>query len=154
MEENSSLFSLSIDNPSKAHLADAARWARFLAIIGFVFLGLMVVAGFFMAFALNKFTQVDSELTAVSGAGFGGILGATTAFTYILMAVIYFFPLLYLLRFANNLNTALATNEQEHLIASFQNLKSCLRYVGIVTIIVLVFMAIAMVVGMAGLAMA
>ena len=33
----SNLFELQVDQPSMSYLKDAARWARFLAIIGFIF---------------------------------------------------------------------------------------------------------------------
>jgi hypothetical protein len=32
-DQSSSLFGLSIDPAAKSHLSDAARWAKFLAII-------------------------------------------------------------------------------------------------------------------------
>ncbi|MES1219129.1 MAG: hypothetical protein ABUT20_26725, partial [Bacteroidota bacterium] len=49
MEQNqeSSLFGLTIDQESKSHLSEAARWARFLAIVGFVICGLIVILGIF-----------------------------------------------------------------------------------------------------------
>ena len=54
---------------------------------------------------------------------------------FIVAAVIWFFPLLYMLRFANQMKTALYGNDQENLNVSFQNLKRYFRYVGIITII-------------------
>jgi hypothetical protein len=51
------------------------------------------------------------------------------------MAVVGFFPLLYMLRFANQMRTALDGNDQEKLNESFQNLKRYFRYFGIITII-------------------
>ena len=148
---NSSLFSLTIDPVTKAHLSEAARWARFLAIIGFVFLALMVVGGIFLS------TMMAQNMSQLDG-GYGGSanvfasMGAGLAVLYIIMAVIMFFPLLFLLRFANRTKAALASNDQQVLNTSFQNLKAYFRYIGIITIIILAFYAIAIVFGVLGAA--
>lgn len=147
MEENSSLFGLSIDSASKEHLTEAARWARFLSIVGFISLGLLVVLGIATSATLSRMSDAYG-----APRGMGTAVGTTSAVLYIIMAVIYFFPLLYLFRFANAMQAALRANDQERLTVSFQNLKSCLRYVGILTVIALVFMLIAIVMVMAGMA--
>ncbi|MBS1655224.1 MAG: hypothetical protein JSU05_10295 [Bacteroidetes bacterium] len=149
MEQNqeSSLFGLSIDTNSKAHLAEAARWAKFLAIIGFIVCGLVVVFGIFFGTIMS---------TLGSGAGYGRYsemqamgsgLGAMMAVLYILIALLYFFPTLFLYRFATKAKAALASNDQETLNVSFQNLKKMFRFVGILTLIVLSFYAIAILIG-------
>lgn len=149
---NSSLFSLTIDPVTKSHLSEAARWAKFLAIIGFVFLALMVVGGLFVS------TIMASSMSQFEG-GYGGgsanifaSMGAGLAVLYIILAVIMFFPLLFLLRFANRTKAALASNDQQVLNTSFQNLKAYFRYIGIITIIILAFYAIAIVFGVLGAA--
>ena len=66
-------------------------------------------------------------------------LGIGVAIIYLVMAVVWFFPLMYLLRFANQMRTAIEANDQESLNTSVQNLKICFRYLGIVTIIGILF---------------
>jgi len=148
MEENqnSSLFGLGIDPAAKAHLTEAARWARFLSILGFILLGLLVLAGIFAGSIFGMMGQRVSggQIGASEMAGMGGLL----AFVYIFIAVIYFFPCLFLFRFANKMKAALIANDQETLNASFQNLKILFRYVGIITIIILAFYAIMLLFGL------
>lgn len=139
MDQTSSLFSLSIDPSSKEHLTEAARWARFLAIVGFVFLGFLVLAGLLLSLTFSRL-DTYGDPTFRTG-GLGAMMGAGTIVLYIILAAVYFFPLLYLLRFANAARAALASNDQELLVQSFLNLKRFLRYVGILTIIALAFMA-------------
>jgi hypothetical protein len=139
MDQTSSLFSLSIDPSSKEHLNEAARWARFIAIVGFVFLGFLVLAGILFSMTLSRLDTSGDP--AFRTGGLGAMMGTGTAILYIILAAVYFFPLLYLLRFANAAQAALASNEQELLVQSFLNLKRFLRYVGILTIIALAFMA-------------
>jgi Family of unknown function (DUF5362) len=153
MEQTSSLFSLSIDPITKAHLADAARWARFLAICGFVFLGLMMIFGVFMMIGMSS--EISSNISQEYGNNsmFGAMGMGAMAFSWIIVAIIAFFPLLYLLRFANRMRASLNGNDQQALNYSFQNLKAYFRYVGILTIIVLAFYAIAFIFAIIGTSM-
>ena len=137
---SSSLFSLSIDPVTKAHLSETAKWARFLAIVGIILLIVGVIFSLIMAVGMSAFTgSFDNQYGGASP--FPGF-GVAIALVYIIILVLWFFPLLYLLRFANRMRVALNGNDQQALNVSFQNLKVCFRYVGIVTIIVLALYAI------------
>jgi hypothetical protein len=118
MEQNPSLFSLHIDPVTKVHLSETARWGRFLAIIGLVFLVLMIVViiGAFMFMG----TQVP-ETQMFPG------FGVAMAIYYVIIAAIWFIPLLYLLRFSGAMRVALNGNDQQALNTSFLNLKSCFK---------------------------
>ena len=140
---NTSLFSLSIDPVTKAHLSEAAKWARFLAILGMIFLVFIILAGVFGSTMLfSSMSGFETDTTGMAAYGSGIIAGYM-----IVIAVIYFFPLLFTLRFANNVRTALNTNNQQALNTAFQNLKACFRFIGILTIIGLVFLAIGLIFG-------
>ena len=145
--QDTSLFGFGIDQSSRAHLAEAAKWARFLAIVGFVMCGLIIVLSFFIGtlFSTSMSRYGDS---AAFGSGFGIIM----TIIYLSFGVLYFFPCLFLFRFANNMIVALNSNEQITLNRSFQNLKIMFRYVGILTIIVLALYIIAFVFGILGAA--
>jgi hypothetical protein len=153
MEQTSSLFSLSIDPVTKAHLADTARWARFLAICGFVFLGLMLIFGVFMLVGMSS--DISSNIGQEYGGNnmFGAMGLGAFAFMWIISAIIIFFPLLYLLRFANRMRDSLNGNDQQALNYSFQNLKAYFRFLGILTIILLAFYAIAFIFSIIGASM-
>ncbi|MGZ3846397.1 MAG: DUF5362 family protein [Flavisolibacter sp.] len=132
----STLFSLSIDPETKAHLFETARWARFLAIVGMIGLALMVVFGVFYSIwlstaigALYGQPGMESAPAFSTGAAVGS--GAL----FISVAIVGFFPLLFIFRFATLMKIALTGNDQESLNTSFQNLKRYFRYLGIITII-------------------
>jgi Family of unknown function (DUF5362) len=57
---------------------------------------------------------------------------------------------LFLFRFASKMKAALYNTDQESLNASFMNLKVLYRFMGIITIIYLVFIVLALVLGIAG----
>jgi hypothetical protein len=150
-QPTSELFSLSIDPATKTHLSEAAKWARFLAIVGMVFLALIIIFGFFGAAML--FSTANSFGGSEYGAGMGGIGSTFFAVYIVIAAVIWFFPLLFTLRFANQMKIALAGDDQQALNKSFQNLKICLRFLGIVTIIILAIYAIIIVFAIVGASM-
>ena len=153
MEQNQdkSIFGLGIDPSSKAHLAEAARWARFLAIVGFIMCGLIVLIGIFAASFITSFSsKFGNEFGGATSMGSG--MGSLMTVLYIGIAILYFFPCLFLFRFANLMKAALATEEQDNLNKSFQNLKVMFRYVGIITIIVLAIYLIGILVAIIGAA--
>ncbi len=134
---DTSLFSLAIDPTTKTHLSETAKWARFLAIVGIIVLALMILFGLFGSAMLFSTPALENQY---GGAGAGFFAGYM-----VVMAIIWFFPLLFTMRFASNMRKALASNDQGSLNTSFQNLKICLRYLGIITIIGVGFMAIGVV---------
>lgn len=149
----SSLFELSIDHESIQHLTETARWGKFLAIVGFITCGLMVILSFFMGSILGS--TAFSNYPGYSGdtSRAMGLLGGTfIAAIYIVVAAVYFFPCLFLYNFSVRLRAALRTNDQLKLNQSLKNQKLLFRYMGIVAIVTISIYA--MVLLIAGIAMA
>jgi hypothetical protein len=146
MESNQSLFSLNIDPVTKVHLSETAKWARFLAIVGIISLVLMVVLiiGFLIFMSSGDLDSPYANNTLFPG------FGVAMAIYYVIIAAIWFIPLLYLLRFSGGMRAALNGNDQQALNASFMNLKACFKFVGIVTIIFLVLAILGVVFGLIG----
>jgi len=147
--QDAGLFGLSIDTTGREHLTEAARWARFLAIVGFVFIALFAVlaiaGGSYFANMFgraNQFNEVGSGFT--TGMTIGIII------YYLCVALLVFLAYLFLYRFAVNMRMALQGNNQELLNRSFQNLKILYRYWGILTAIGLVFFALFFVIAVLG----
>jgi uncharacterized membrane protein YjgN (DUF898 family) len=148
-DQNTSLFGLSIDPISKGHLSEAARWAKFLAIVGFIVCILIVLIGIFAGsifemYSSSRYEGFDSG-AKVSTRGIGAMLSGF----YIILAVLNFFPCLFLFNFASRMKAALLSNDQDILNSSFQNLKKTFRYVGILTIILLSLYLIIIVIALA-----
>jgi len=140
--QDSGLFALTIDPTGRAHLTEAAKWARFLAIVGFVcitILALMAVfGGSYIATMLSRAGQYNNEIAPDFTTGMTvGIIAY-----YICVALIVFFAYLFLYRFAVNMRAALRENSQDLLNRSFQNLKVLYRYWGILTVIFLALFAV------------
>ena len=144
-QEQNSIFGLSIDQIGKTHLWDAARWARFLAVCGFVLLGLMIIYGIAMSVMFaNMMSAADNWPPGYERSGMGSAMGlgmgVGMAVFYVICAALAFFPYLFLFRFATKMRNALLSTDQSILNESFKNLKILYRYMGILTIIGLVFM--------------
>lgn len=143
-QTNQNLFDLQIDHQSNSYLGEAAKWGKFLAIMGFILCGLLVVialfAGTLMASMMSGFG--GNEAAATGAAMGGGII----TFVYIVFALVYFFPCLYLFNFSSKMQAALRSNQQETLNTSFRNLKSCFKFMGILMIIMLAFWALGIII--------
>ena len=145
MEQGSvNLFDPQIDQQTHAYLYETARWGKFLAIIGFIFCGL------FAAIAIFAGSYITSSMQSF---GSSALSGSMVTVIYILIALLWFFPCLHLFHFANKMKLALTGNDQEMLNTSFKNLKGCFKFMGIITIIVLSFYAIALLAVIAAMAM-
>ena len=149
---NTNFFELQIDASSQMYLRETAKWAKFLAIVGFVMCVLIALLGIFfgaiisaMTARFNPSTPAPVETTAAAS-----VMGAIL---YVFIAIVYFIPCLFLLRFSNQMLVALRNNDQQKLTSSFRNLKSCYKYVGILTIILLsLYLIIFLFVGLGAMA--
>ena len=130
-----SLFELSVDHESIEHLTETARWARFLAVAGFVAIGLMVILSFFIGSLFA--TEAFSKLQGVNAGAAGALGGAMFVGLFLINAAIVFFPCLFLYQFSIRLRAALRTNDQTKLNQSLKSQKFLFRYMGIFTIIAL-----------------
>ena len=131
MESNQPLDSningdLNLSTDNRFDLREAATWAKFLAIVGFVFIGLGVL-GIFSFGAIMASSPVG---------GMAGMSSLIMVF-YILILLIYFLPILYLFRFATKIKSAVNSNSQMDMDTAFSNLKAHYKFLGILTAIIL-----------------
>lgn len=129
MEQHSAFdnFELHLNESSKSFLRETAKWANFLAIVGYVFLGLIVIMALFMGTAL-------ASLSAA-----GGIGGGVITIIYLAIAALYFFPIYFLQRFAANMKNAFDHNDNEALTEGFNFLKKHYKFIGILMIVMISF---------------
>lgn len=138
MEENKTdILNLPLSDRAANYLKEAARWARFLAIFGFVIMGILLLAGIGLTTYFSS--MMATELGPMGGAIFPVV--------YILLSLLYFFPCLYLFRFARKTSSAVLADDMILMEEGFRNLKAFFRYMGILLIVVLSIYALAFVVG-------
>jgi len=129
MESNQS--NMQLTGASQEFLLETTKWTRFLSILGFVGIGILII---FALFAGAIFSNLPtngpgSPTTAFPGAMFTVI--------YLIMAVVYYFPVRYLYNFSVQMRNALSSKINEEVEEALMNLKSHYKFMGIASIIVL-----------------
>jgi hypothetical protein len=108
------------------YLIETSKWGKFLAIMGYIGIGLLIALAIIMMFAL-------SAISRFSGTGFSMIL---VGILYIIIAVIYYFPIHYLYQFSINIRRGLNSKDLPTITSGFRNLKSLFKFMGILTIVI------------------
>lgn len=123
-----------IDEYGKSYMLETARWAKFLAIIGFVAFGLIMIG--LVALMVNM-PKMQGELgTYSTGYGMG------TVISYAVLIAIFFYPMYALYKFARLVKTAVLTTNQKQFDDAFRYLKNTFKFWGIYTIILLILYGI------------
>ena len=129
---------LKLNELAIAALRESAKWCMFLAVVGFIFIGLMVIGGLFMTVAMSALSSMPNDPYGQMGMnnpfmaikGFIGLI-------YIVFALLYFFPVYYLFNYAKGTKQALESGNSEVLSKALVNLKSHHKFLGIFTIIMI-----------------
>ena len=135
------LEQLTLTSSAKEFLREIAKWCKFLSILGFIALGLMLISSFFIGSFYDSTPQADMMPFD---------LGTVVTFIYIVIALIYVFPIYYLYQFSVKMKEALASKEDAVLATAFEMLKSHYKFIGVFTVIMLSVYALAAVIGFIG----
>ena len=135
-----------LTDESKSFLKETAKWAYFLSIMGFIGIALLVLLALFMGTLFTTLGSLGGGVAAMGALG-GGFITAI----YLVIAVIYFFPVYYLFQFASKAKAAFATNNNEQLNASFEYLKSHYKFIGVLTLVTLILYCLIIVFGIIGM---
>jgi hypothetical protein len=138
MENSIPQNQLTISPDGISHLVSIRKWTMFLSILGFVASGFMILFGLF--FGVVGKTFGSSEIASVFPSIFLMIL-------YAALGAIYFFPSLYLYRFSFNMKWAIESKMDMQLNEALKHLRSFFAFTGILTIVMLVLCAFAIVGG-------
>jgi len=121
--------SMEIDGSIMSVLNETRKWTKFLAILGFIGLGILLLMGLFMGTVFSSIIESMPQTTPFPT--------TMLSFIYIIMAIVFFFPVLYLFNFSDKMKIALYTSNQEALYEAFNNLKRHFKFIGIIIIVVL-----------------
>lgn len=113
--------SIIVNKEIKEYLFETSRWAKFLSILGFIGIGIMLLIAMFLL-SIYSHTLGQTEWISI------GI--------YVTLAIAYFFPINYLFKFSKGIQESLNSNDQNSFAESFRDLKSHYKLVGIFTIII------------------
>ena len=128
MESPLEIKKIEIEQETLNHLNTTRKWAMFLAIVGFIFLGLLIIIGLIAGTFLTTFSTGEKGL---------GIPESLMFIPVLLLIVLYFFPVLFLFRFSKHTSHAIRTFDKLEFHKAIKNLKAYFAYIGILIIIVL-----------------
>jgi len=121
--------SIALNEHALYYLNVTRKWSKFLSIMGFIGTGIIVLLALFIGSIMHLVQSMAPAPFPFPTSVF--------SFIYLLIALIYFFPSLYLYRFSDKMETALLQKDETVLAQSFENLKSVFKFMGIMTIVVL-----------------
>ncbi|MGQ1784104.1 MULTISPECIES: hypothetical protein [unclassified Saccharicrinis] len=124
-------------------LKTGAGWAKFIAIIGFIFVGLIAFGGLIFGIV---FSFIGDGMFPVPMP----FPPAIFSFLYLILALIYFFPVFYLYKFSSKAYEAVVTLTSKNLEIAMLNLKSYFKFIGILIIVMFALYAIGIIVMIAG----
>lgn len=139
----------SLTSEDKGYLETAAKWSKFLGIMGFIFTGFIVLAGFAMMAMGSSMGSAFPSNSPFSG----GMFGAGLGFFYLLFALPYFFISLYMYRFATKTQAALYSSNDAVMTDAFKNLRNYFRLMGMIVVAILVLYVVLIVFGIGAAAM-
>ncbi len=118
---------LHINKNVKGYLLETAKWGQFLAIMDYIFVGLMVIIAFVFILASKYFPGLNTNGSFTLG--FGAL--------YLLLSGLYMIPVTYLYRFSTQVKHGLINQDEINVEESFKNLKSLFKFSGILTIVLI-----------------
>lgn len=132
---------LQLSEVAISHLNQTRKWANFLAIVGFISCGFLVLIALFLGSLMAIMPSYDDTLGLEA---FGS--GIVTAI-YLVLAGVGFLIYLYLYRFSDKLKKAINSGDSSELEESFKNLKLYYKLNGIIIIAVLGIYVLAIIIG-------
>ncbi len=144
-DKNSSLESaqngdLKISSKIKSLLAEIAKWAKMVSIVGFFIGGILLVVSFALIFMGGAMTDQMKSMGQPTT-----VINSTTGVVYAIIAVIYYFLAKYIYDFAIYMQQAVEHNDQESIEYSFDRLRAFFKFISVAAIVAIGFYVFAFV---------
>jgi hypothetical protein len=128
MENTKEPAKIEIGPDTLKNLNTTRKWTMFLAVSGFIFLGLIITLGLITGTFLTAFNHGDKA------PGFPDILVLAI---FIGLALINFFPIFFLFRFSKHSSIAVSHLDSQEMHKAVKSLKRFFLYLGVLLIAVI-----------------
>ncbi len=118
---------MQLSDQAKKYLLETSKWANFIAIVGFIAIGLLIIMSF----------SIGTILASLPEGSLGGLSPKFFSFFYLIAAGIYFIPVFFLFQFAQKTKQALMQDDHNLLTFGLKKLKSHYKFIGILFIILI-----------------
>lgn len=127
MDSNPEIRKIEIGQETLKHLNTLRKWTMFLAVSGFIFLGLIITLGLITGTFLTAFSNSDKM---------PGIPDALVYAAFITVTLVIFFPILFLFRFSKHTAKAVLTHDRKEMHIAIKYLKRYFIYIGVLLIVI------------------
>lgn len=121
---------LVVTEAMRSYFYDMAKWANFLAIVGFVFTVFMIIGAFTVGSAIGT----NPEMAKLVGS-----LGSLGSFGFTAICLVYafaiFYPSILLFKYSTRAKIGILYGEQSSLDEAISRLRSLFKYWGVIVII-------------------
>jgi hypothetical protein len=139
VEPDPEIRKIEIGQETLKNLNTLRKWSMFLAISGFIFIGLIIALGLLAGTFLAAFNLSDKTKDIPDILVFTAFMG---------FALINFFPILFLFRFSKHTSFAVSTLDRKEMHKAIMYLKRYFVYMGVLLIVaVTVYLAGVIIVG-------
>ncbi len=118
------------------NLYATAKWGKVLAVLGFVFSGFILLFGIFM----QQMLESPGVAERAANVGFSGF----TVVVYAFVALVYFFPSLYLYTFSVRLQQGVQQRNRQLLYKAVNKLKILFKFLVIMLVLFLVLFGVSL----------
>ncbi len=125
---------LKVTEEIRSYLYEMTKWANFLAIVGFVIAGFLLI----IAFTIGGAVKTNLQQAVVLGL-LGNVKERALIIVFLIIyAFVILYPSMLLFKFSKQGKLGILYGEQEALNQSLAKIKSLFRYYGIIAIIFIV----------------
>jgi hypothetical protein len=121
-----------LNNAALFYLKSASPWLRFIGVINYIVCGLMAAGGLITLIAAPLLADFDA----------GGEMGFLIGISYMVSALIMFFPARFMYSFGSRLRNYFLSGAEKEIELAFKYNKSYWKYYGVITIIILALIPI------------
>ena len=136
-----------VSNHAKITLMSITKWVKFLTILGMIGCVFIFVLGIV---AILFGGMIGSKL---GGSGVEAVVGASTGLLYIILGIIYIYPLIKMFNYANKMKAAIKSNNQDNYEIALANFNSAVKFWGVLAIIGLIIWGLALIFFFIGVAL-
>ncbi len=116
---------MQLSDQAKQYLLEASKWANFIAIVGFIAIGLLIIMSF----------SIGTILASLPEGSLGGLPPKFFSFFYLIAAGIYFIPVFFLFQFGQKVKQAIVEDDHNLMTFGLKKLRSHYKFIGILFII-------------------
>lgn len=120
-----------LTSKAKNFLREISKWTFFFSILGFIGIAFLFLVAILMGTVYAPMLNMMGQQQGVDS------ISLVVMIVYLIMALLYFMPVLYLYKFSRKMKLALVNKNDDILADAFENLKSHYKFIGVLTIIML-----------------